>query len=227
MPLPPDADNLRYLLRADAGTYQNAAGTTPATADGDPVQLWADQGANHNGLVYNSAAVLKTNQINTTMPCLRFDGSSNYYYHLDQFVSPLRTLYAVVKIPGSGVYTLVNGVSGALQWRLDTNKQRLVKNLLADIGFGTTTISNNTWTQINVSWDGQNGVFRTAAAADATVSFGSNVYGISRFAVGVGGVSLNTEFYATDLALLMEYAAVHDLTTKQSVEGWITSTWGV
>ncbi len=225
MSLPPDSGNLRYLCRADAGTYQDAAATTPATSNGQSVVLWQDQGANRNDLRASSAPLFETNQINT-LPCVRGDGTSQFFYHTDPYVSPNRTIYAVVKIPGSSVYTIECGVLGSLQWRLDTNKQRLVENRVADIGFASTTIANNTWTQINVSWDGMNGVFRTAGAADATVSFGSNVFGVGRF-VGAGGANHNDEFFLTDLALVMEYAVVHDLTTKQSVESWINGIWGV
>ncbi len=211
------------------GTYQDTAQTTPATADGDSVAAWQDQGGNHALLLATSAPVLKTNQINTSLPCIRFDGSTTYFNFENAYLAPNRTVYAVIKIPGSGVYTLLCGLEGSIEWRMDTNKQRLVESFVVDIGFGSTTISNNTWTQVNMSWDGMNGIFRTAAAVDGTVSVGSNDFNATCFAGANRDfpTSSPVDYYATDLALLMEYAVVHTLTQKQSVEAWINSIWGV
>lgn len=42
--------NLVLWVKADTGTYQDSGGTTPASADGDPVRLWKDQSGGGNDL---------------------------------------------------------------------------------------------------------------------------------------------------------------------------------
>ncbi len=225
MSLPPYSSLLQCLYRADAGTWQNTAGTTPATADGDPVARWDDQSDNGQHLIANASATLKTNQINTTLPCIRFDGSTNWFRFPNVFCAAIRTQYAVVKIPDTGVYTIACGESGSLQWRADTLKQRLVSAGVADLGFGTNTFSANAWVSLNVTWNGAAGVFRQANAADGTAS-GSDYAapGPNRYL----GINAHVfEVFKTDMALFMMFAEIHDTTQRQAVEAWITGIWGV
>lgn len=75
----PYAANLALWLRADLGTYQDTAATTPAASDGDPVARWNDQsGAGLSAQQGASGArpVLKLNILNGR-PVLRFDGSND------------------------------------------------------------------------------------------------------------------------------------------------------
>jgi hypothetical protein len=64
-------------LKADAGTFQDAAGTTPAGAGGDPVALWRDQSGAGNHATQPSPTLrptLATAALNG-LPALAFDGS--------------------------------------------------------------------------------------------------------------------------------------------------------
>jgi hypothetical protein len=61
---------------ADAGTYQDFAGGTPAASDGDPVGAWADRSGNGHHLQQTTTAakpVLKL-AIQNGKPVVRFDG---------------------------------------------------------------------------------------------------------------------------------------------------------
>lgn len=233
--LPPDSAHIRYLFRADMGTFQDTGLATPAVNNNDTVMAWVDQGGNNNHLLIanNSTFIpsatfptLKTNQING-LPCVNSDGT-NWFDFKNAFVSPNRTIYVVIRVASNpSTFTLLCGNSRTLQWRLDGNKQRLVDCANADIGFGTNTIANNVWTQLNLSWDGNNAVFRMAQAADGTQTYAPLLYGVTR-SVGANQASTPpAERFTGDRALFLEYAAIHDTPTKQSVEAWIQGTWGV
>ena len=66
-------------LKADAGAY-NDAGSTLAT-DGQTVQQWNDQsglGNNATQATSGSRPTFQTNEINTSLPVIRFDGSDDW-----------------------------------------------------------------------------------------------------------------------------------------------------
>lgn len=76
---PADIPGLQIWLKADAGTYQNSALTTPAVADGAPVGGWVDQSGRGNTVVQASAPdkpELKVAALNG-LPVVRFNGSSD------------------------------------------------------------------------------------------------------------------------------------------------------
>lgn len=225
--MPPDSSNLQVFFRSDVGLYKDLAGTIAATADGDAIALWQDQSGNNNHLGQSGTnkPVLKLNQINITLPCVRYDGTSTYFNFSNAFAPTARTIYAVIRIPSSGIYTIICGDSGSLQWRMDTNKQRLVNAAVSDIGFGTNTMANNTWTQVNVSWDFTTGIFRMGGIADGSVT-AANVGGGAWRAVGAH-VGQAGEYFLTDMAAIMAYNTVHSTTTRQSVESYLTSIFGV
>jgi hypothetical protein len=62
---PPDSASLQLWLQADTDIYQDAAGTTPATSDADPVRRWNDQSGNGNDFI-NSAGADATRPIYKT-----------------------------------------------------------------------------------------------------------------------------------------------------------------
>jgi hypothetical protein len=67
-------------LKADAGTFQDSALTTPATADAAPVGGWVDQSGSGNDLLQATAGLrptLQTGELDTR-PVIRFDGSDDF-----------------------------------------------------------------------------------------------------------------------------------------------------
>ena len=78
---PTDIASLRYWIKADTGLFQDAEGTTPATADGDVVGLWKDQSGNAYDVSQATTEKkpllkLTTNGINNRAAVL-FDGSND------------------------------------------------------------------------------------------------------------------------------------------------------
>jgi hypothetical protein len=234
MSLPPYSSTLQYLYRADAGTYSNSAGTTPA-GDGDTVEYWADQSGGSNYLFSLVGPTLATGQVNG-LPALSFNGTSNLLEFSNLFVSIPRTIYAVVNpsLPTSGTAgTIVCGETSSLQWRIDNSSgsilQRLVDANTADIGLASSALSSG-YQQINVSWDGNNGVFRQGGASAGSVGpTGSyQAYLATEFlgARDVAGTGL-TEYFPGHLAMIAEFRGVHTTTQRQAVEAWIAGIWGV
>jgi hypothetical protein len=226
----PFPDDLELLLRSDAGLYSDLAGTTPATADGTAIALWKDQSGNFNHLAQATSGarpLVKTNQI-SGLPCVRFDGSDDFFWLTSAFVPAGHTMYALLKIPGTDVYTIISGRPKSLQWRMDGGKQRLVESITTDLGFGSGTMAAGTWTQVNASWDFTNGVFRMAGASDGAVSV-ANKAGEVWKAVGanIGAFDGRAELFAGDMACLAVYAGVHSTGDRQTVEAWITAELGV
>ncbi len=227
MSAPPDTDRLFCYYNAGLGTYTDGAGTTPAVSDGDTVSLWKDQSLCLNDLRAGTAPILKLAQVNG-LSAIRFNGSTQYLKFSHAILPAVRTMYAVLKIPTTGVYTIVCGDGHSLQWRMDTLKQRFVEAAIADIGFSTTGISAATWAQVNASWDGSAGVlsaFRSAQAADGTVSASDYTAAATCFYMGANAGT--SEFFQTDIAALLQYYGVHTLAERQAVEAWIAGIWGV
>jgi len=102
-------------IRADAGTFEDAARTTPAADDGDTVLGLADQsGHAYHFSRASGGVVLKTN-IQNSLPVLRGDGAATHYLSTSPTAfSALgnRTLYVVAKWGGSNFDWIWDGSSG-------------------------------------------------------------------------------------------------------------------
>ncbi|MCS7038039.1 MAG: hypothetical protein RMN24_00735 [Anaerolineae bacterium] len=76
---PSQLPGLKLWLRADAGTFQDTAGTIPAVNNNDPVALWQDQSGNGNHFSISVAGqrpLLKTN-VQNGLPAIQGDGSND------------------------------------------------------------------------------------------------------------------------------------------------------
>jgi hypothetical protein len=215
--LPPLIDGLQLGVRGDVGTWKDLSASVAASVSSDAVARWDDLRG------YSGAGIYLVQGTSGKRPTLQTGQ-----------INGLRTYYAWLKIPSTGVYDVVCGDDSSLEWRMDTHKQRLVQSFIADIGFGSGTVSDNTWFQVNASWDGSNGVFRLNQAADGSVSL-SNVGYAPILGVGTnfhtsGFPSYTpayTNYYVTDMACLLVYYGVHDTTQRQSVEAWGAGEFGI
>lgn len=64
-------------LESDAGLFTDAAGTTPATNESDPIQLWQDQSGQANHASIEASEPTLTLDATNEQPALVFNGSSN------------------------------------------------------------------------------------------------------------------------------------------------------
>lgn len=74
---PLDITGLQWWFKADAGTFEDTARTTPATDDGDVVKGYTDQSVNsHHATEATNAPTLKL-AIQNGLPVLRYDGTND------------------------------------------------------------------------------------------------------------------------------------------------------
>lgn len=78
--VPTSISGLMAWYKADAGTFQDSAGSTPATADSDPIGRWADQSGNARHITQTTSTkrpLLKT-AISGGYPAVRTDGVDDW-----------------------------------------------------------------------------------------------------------------------------------------------------
>lgn len=230
MAIPTDIANLQCLFLGSSTLYQDAARTTLATADTDPVGSWTDTSGNNNHAFSSSTArpLLKLAIVNGQR-VLRFDGVNDILELTARLLMPSWSLYAVVSVPDSSTRTLTCGAAlNSMQWRIDTLKQQIVETSTALAAQGATSLTANTFTQVNMTFDTVTKayVLRTAQAADASGTSTPNVVGGPMQFIGKNGFA-GSEFFKGDIAALMVYSGVHDLTTKQSLETYLQGIYGV
>lgn len=77
---PASISGMHCWVKADAGVFQDAARTTAATADGDPVGGWADQSGNGRHFSQSTAASRGTLKLSifNGRNIVRFDGVDDY-----------------------------------------------------------------------------------------------------------------------------------------------------
>ena len=76
---PTDVPGLAVWLKSESGLFQDSAGTTPATANDDPVGLWQDQSGAGNHVTQATAGarpLLKT-AVQNGRNTVRFDGTND------------------------------------------------------------------------------------------------------------------------------------------------------
>jgi hypothetical protein len=78
--LPSSLSGLKLWVKADTGVFQDAARTTAATADGDPVGGWADQSGSANHLSQSTSTKRGTLKLalQNSLPGVRFDGVDDF-----------------------------------------------------------------------------------------------------------------------------------------------------
>ena len=71
MAVPTDYSNLELWLKSDAGTWQDTAGTTAASADNDPIARWDDQSGNARHATQATSANRPAVSTTTTLNSIR------------------------------------------------------------------------------------------------------------------------------------------------------------
>lgn len=112
--VPTDIAGLQLWLKADAGTFQDAAKTTPASADTDPVGVWDDQSGNGKDATQATAGskpLLKTNILNAK-PVVRFDNVDDVLLHTAINLGTANTVFVVFIPRGTVNDVILGGTSG-------------------------------------------------------------------------------------------------------------------
>lgn len=153
---PTDLSGLQLWLRADQGTYQDDALTTPATANNDPIGGWDDQAGTNNA----------TQATAGSRPLLKTSGGPNSQHYIDPDNSDDRlalastitlattfTYFIVLRYPTlDGIYFM--GSSGNNRHRvLTTGAVQAVMTTNTAIT-NTGVVAANTWTMLRIRRDG-------------------------------------------------------------------------
>lgn len=97
---PNQLQGLKLWLKADAGLFQDTAGTIPAVNNNDPVALWQDQSGNNNHFstsVSGQRPLLKT-AVQNGLPAVQGDGSNDQLSgNAPVLGGNKRTIFVVVK----------------------------------------------------------------------------------------------------------------------------------
>lgn len=114
MAIPTDISNLKVWFKADGTLWQDAARTTPAVTDGDPIGSWDDASGNANHAQQSTSGFrpqLKTSILNG-LPVIRFDGTDDFLDGLSSIHT--HRWFVVAKIPHAGFEAegLITGGSG-------------------------------------------------------------------------------------------------------------------
>lgn len=213
---PKQINGLVLWLKADAGTFQDSAKTTPATADLDPVGAWADQSASGNDIIQATAgnrAVLNTN-VQNGMKGILFSGASHNLQKT--FGVPYAQPNTVVVTFKS---TLINNTGPVFDALTSQNEQLDSTNwgvspMRAYSGTVLSTVTNSDVTNFHIAsvvFNGGSGVVRYNKAQEATGAIGA--LNLDGFTLGSRGDS-TTWFVGYILEIAVYNAA---LTTAQMV----------
>lgn len=227
----------RFLhLMANAGLYQDSAGTTPAVADGDPVGLWLDQSGEVVSHFTTTAAqrpTLRTNFVGS-LPAIQFDGVDDRLFpDGDLTTLTAATMFIVVKLdadpPAAGAET------GLMEYTSAASKTAFpwTDGIIYD-AFGTTvrktTVNPGTslaqWNIYGVVT--ASGLWANYLNGTELYTTGTNTVGWSSAANSRLGMSLGapTGYLKGHIAEMLVYDAALDSTDRALVEAYLRAKWG-
>lgn len=161
-PVSPDSvSGLKLWLKADGVLWQDAARTTPATADSAPVGCWDDASGVGNHFTQATAGnrpLLRTAIVNGH-PVIRFDGSNDTLLTTTAtgLDSASFTQLAVVKKSAAGSMDILgtgsSAGSGNTEWFFASDNPRLDQENVAVSVTGTAAMGTTTFKAIGVCHD--------------------------------------------------------------------------
>jgi hypothetical protein len=226
--LPPVTNDLNYWFDASQ-VLSSAQAYLPVMQNSCP---WFSAMTPYAYNSYPNLAVIDSTQLNGKNVA-SFNGSADYQYANN--VAPVlvnSTSFVVFRCTGGvsaaqSFYSSSNG-SGGLQFYVDSGVLNFSKAYVANIASDTTTLSNNTWYQCNMTYNSStyNYAFRVArtASSSGTAAGGYSITGPSIYVGATIGAGQN---FLGDIAEMILYTRVLSLAEIQSVEAYLHTKWGV
>lgn len=219
-----------WLDASDAATLFIDDGLlNPVSNNLDPVGGWADKSG--NGRHFTQATIgnkplYRTNRSPNGLPAVNFNGSGH------QLTRPSAGLPTVAPL---GIYAVARDADNGAQYRfLSMNSKwnygsnggaaRLTKNTVWDADSTTPTYAANVFAQATCEFDGTTVTFRKNAAAQNTVTPGSDLAGGN--ANGHLGSNGGTQFWKGDVAEVV-IASVLAGSLRASLESYLVAKWGL
>jgi hypothetical protein len=228
-----------WLDASDAATlFQDAAGTTPAVADNDPVGRWADKSGNGRHVTQATAGsrgTLKT-AVQNGRGVVRFDGTADHLTSSSQLLSGVTGLSVFLVLHGTGESLsdsdrplghntppandlVITFPGGKPAMRIAAEEPAAAgPNSRSGTTAGYIVSGVATATSITV-WD--NGV----AGTPRTQALGT--FSTSASGFGVGALPGPMSPYPGDVAEVLVYGSALSTTDREAVEAYLMTKWGI
>ena len=234
---PTDVGGLVLWLKADAGTFQDAAKTTPATANTHPIGAWADQSGSGNDVTQAVAGlkpILATNRIGS-LPGVYFDGQAapngDTLVTAAVFAMKPCTVFCVASCNDLANYRAFIGSDGnAFEFRHSNAGSgsavlQALKQGVTVIGSGTGTLTNDTVTLVEMSY-GSAGAFDFVING-TTGGSGTNNQTWTEEEVFIGSNKGIAEFFKGDLYEIAIYNSVLSAGDRTKVRNYLSTRWSL
>ena len=232
--LPTDIAGLKLWLKADTGTFQDAAMTTPAAADGDVVGGWADQSGNANHATQATTAnkpLLKL-AIQYGKPVVRFDGTNDGLQIASLTLPTFTSLFVTAKFTTVKPLFIEHSASSNTYdgfYLYGTSDSMFnIRRTLQHYAIGVAGWMGALWCVVSAIYDGTHLVRKNQVAQS-----NGNVGGTARTnsdvttALNIACRNLASLFGDGDIAELIIYDSALSAAKQQSVEGYLNTRWAV
>jgi hypothetical protein len=224
--LPTDVTGLQLWLKADAGLYQDAAKTTPATLDDDPVGAWEDQSGNGEDATQATASkrpLLKLAIVNG-QSVIRFDGTDDTLKSgTFTTIQPQVIILVFKQVSWTSGRYVFDGQSnvrcGALQTGTAGNVQQVTGPAATPgVNFGTTVFSIGVFRFA----DAGGYIRRNGSQTNQTGGTGEDVTALRLAARGDDSL-----YSATDMAEVLLYDDSPTIAQIQQIEQYLANKYGI
>lgn len=229
--IPLTISGLQFWVKADSGTFQDSAKTTPASSDGDVIGAWVDQSGKGNDVTQATTPKKPTLRLNVLngKPVARFDGTDDRLISSSFSLAQPFTAFVVVKV-SSGA--LVGGIF--FDTFTDTGLCAMWKasgSALFRMSGGITI--QTAW---NASWNIHNGFFDGASSdyfinGSSAISGDASTNGLSGISIGdirgnpnpiLGGLKLDG-----DIAEILIYNSILSTADRQTIEDYLNGRYAI
>lgn len=223
---PADLPDLALWLK-DAGTFQDAGGTTPATADADPVGRWSDQSGNARHATQSSAGArpLLKLAVQNGLNVVRFDGTDDFILTADFGLAQPVTLFLVAKVTSGGDLTvLIDGrTADSMEVRRKSGDATALDVYAGSFLTQSLPANAGSFQQLTVAWNGASSqVWQNGASKAAGNAGTASPLGVVLAANGSGG----GRYLACDFGEVVAYARALSGVERANVEGYLRTRWG-
>lgn len=155
-------------LVSPAAIFENRGDQLTAGAD-NPIDTWVDNIGANDFLSSGSDRPIQRDSTLNGMPTAQFNAAEKMTLTTDPATTTNLSYLGVIRVAGGGNHTLLGGDSGP-QVRISGAKINLLHGGVQDIGSSTTSLTNNTWYTVGVTYDGTIARFYLNGATDGTAS---------------------------------------------------------
>lgn len=232
---PTNIAGLALWLKADAGTFKDAAKAQPATADSDAVYTWADQSGNANDAIQatlGSRPLLKLN-IQNGRPAILYDGSASdldVAHAASINITGNVTMFAVIWETDRASYRHVLSKGAAnlgnpYQWILNTSTGRPLWGRSGTTVFGTSAPVTSAFSILSVNVTVNAVTHYLNGAANGTGNTTNDAGGTDPLHIGVRGDGLvKAKGYHGEILI---YNSALSNTNMNLVGNYLGTKWGV